>query len=365
MLRRDISPNDSTAIAGSAAVAPAVAPVVHRERRARLVAVGAYLPEMVRTSRQVEALVAEASDGYVPTAGIVETMTGIQQRHVAADDQQCSDLAVMAARDALDRAGMTTSDIDLLIFASAGQDLLEPATSAITACKLGLSAPTFDVKNACNSMLNAIEVASAFIAAGRYETVLVVTGEVPSRAIQWNVSGREDFRLSFPGYTFGDAGSAVLLTACDQGQGFVAGRFRTDPSHWDIGTLPGGGSMHPRGDEYSYFRCDGSRLGRVFDGLGTDVLNQALTVMHAPIDSWDVVLVHQVTVPMFNDFLNMTGVCRDKTVLLVDRIGNCASASMPLQLSCALQSGRAGPGSRVLWIGLAGGINVGVMGLQL
>jgi 3-oxoacyl-(acyl-carrier-protein) synthase III len=333
--------------------------------RARVASVGVYLPERARTSTEIESLVTRASGGYVPPSGIIEAMTGIRSRRVASDDDQCSDLAAYAARDAIQRAGACMSDVDLLIFASAGQDLVEPATSAITASKLGLHVPAFDVKNACNSMLNGIDVAGALIATGRCETALVVTGEIPSRCIRWRVTDREDFRLSFAGYTFGDAGAAVLLTACKDGRGFLHGEFLTEPEHWAIGTLAGGGSMHPRGDEYSYFRGDGARLGEAFAGLGTDVLDRALASMGTCIEAWHVVLVHQVTVPMHRAFLRATGIDAESTVLLVEELGNCASASMPLQLHHALETGRLNPGDRVLWIGLAGGINVGVMGLQL
>jgi 3-oxoacyl-[acyl-carrier-protein] synthase-3 len=333
--------------------------------RARLAAVGAYLPERIRTSAQVEALITQVSNGFVPKQGIIEAMTGIRSRRVASDDQQCSDLAAYAARDALRRADIAVADVDLLIFASAGQDLLEPATSVIIANKLGLRCPAFDVKNACNSLLNGIDVAGALIATGQYETALVVTGEIPSRCIRWSVSSRNAFRLSFAGYTFGDAGAAVLLSACDDRRGFFRGEFLTEPKHWSIGTLAGGGSMHPRGNEYTYFRGDGAQLGEAFAGLGTAVIDRALALMETDLQAWDVVLVHQVTVPMHQAFLRATGIAEAKTVLLVDELGNCASASMALQLHRAFETGRVGAGAKVLWVGLAGGISVGVVGLQL
>jgi 3-oxoacyl-[acyl-carrier-protein] synthase-3 len=334
-------------------------------RRAELLAVGTYLPDTIRTSGQIESLIAEASKGFVPPPGIVEAMTGIRSRHVASSGQQCSDLAAHAARDALHCAGLVAEDVDLLIFASAGQDLLEPATSTITADKLGLRCPTFDVKNACNSLLNGLDIASSLIATGRCETALVVTGEIPSRCIRWDIKDREDFRLHFAGYTFGDAGAAILLGAGENGRGFVHGEFLTEPQHWAMGTLAGGGSMHPRGDEHTYFRGDGAQLFGAFAGLGTAVLHRALASMETDLDDWDVVLVHQVTVPMHRAFLRATGIESTRTVLLVDQLGNCASASLALQLHRAFESGRLGAGARVLWVGLAGGISVGVVGLQL
>jgi 3-oxoacyl-[acyl-carrier-protein] synthase-3 len=123
--------------------------------------------------------------------------------------------------------------------------------------------------------------------------------------------------------------------------------------------------MHPRGDEFTYFQGDGARLGDAFAGLGTAVLERALAAMETDLDDWDVVLVHQVTVPLHRAFLRATGIDGARTVVLVDELGNCASASMALQLQCALDTGRLRAGSRALWVGLAGGISIGVMGLQL
>src|SRR5699024_9566564 len=130
--------------------------------------------------------------------------------HVLPDGEDASDLAVAAARTLL--AEHPGTAIDLLIFASASQDMVEPATSHIVAHKLGLdSVPVMDVKNACNSVLNGIEVAEALVATGRYRTVLVASGEAPSRAVRHDVPDRATYALSAPGYTMSDAGAAVLV----------------------------------------------------------------------------------------------------------------------------------------------------------
>jgi len=142
--------------------------------------VAAYLPDQTLSSAEVERRI----EGYAPPPGTPERLTGIRFRHVARPGEQASDLAVMAARE-LDLDG-----IDLLIFASASQDMIEPATAHIVAAKLGLSCPVFDVKNACNSMLNGIQVAEALILTGAHRRVLVCTGEVPSRAVRWRIRDR-------------------------------------------------------------------------------------------------------------------------------------------------------------------------------
>ncbi|MCG5215756.1 3-oxoacyl-[acyl-carrier-protein] synthase III C-terminal domain-containing protein [Streptosporangium soli] len=288
--------------------------------------------------------------GYVPPAGIVERMTGIQWRHVADDDQQASDLAVSAARK-LDLDG-----IDLLIFASASQDMVEPATAHIVSAKLGLSCPVFDVKNACNSVLNGIQVAEALIRTGGHRRVLVCSGEMPSRAVRWQVSDRAQFVESFAGYTLSDAGAAVLLTA-DARRGVFYRDFSADSTAWGVGTLPGGGSAHPRDPEYSYFKGDGRRMKAAFELVGPDLFLNALKHTGLGWDDFAVVAVHQVAMPYLRFLTGVLDLPDDRLVVTLPDHGNCASATLPLQLSL----GGWSPGDRVAMLGLGGGISMGVM----
>ena len=145
---------------------------------AELRSVGLYLPPQRRTSLELESLIAAASPTVRFRRGLIASRTGIRERRVAADHEQCSDLAVSAARVALRDAGVGLDEVDLLIFAAASQDLIEPATAHIVQHKLGTSCAVFDIKNACNSFLNGIQVASSMIASGASTTALVVTGEI-------------------------------------------------------------------------------------------------------------------------------------------------------------------------------------------
>ena len=223
--------------------------------KARITGVATYLPEQTLSSAEVERRI----EGYVPYGGVIERLTGIRLRHVARDDQQASDLAVEAARR-LDHGG-----VDLLVFASASQDMVEPATAHIVAAKLGALCPVFDVKNACNSMLNGIQVAEALILTGAHRKVLVCSGEIPSRAIRWQVRDRAQFVDAFAGYTLSDAGAAVLVDRRPRARHLLPRLRGRLHGAWAIGTLPGGGSTHPRDPEYSYFRGDGRRLKDAFE----------------------------------------------------------------------------------------------------
>lgn len=313
--------------------------------KARIVDIATYLPGHTRSSAEVE----ERIEGFRAPRGIIERLTGIATRHVAADDQQASDLAAEAAR-------RLDTDVDLLIFASASQDMVEPATAHIVAAKLGLSCPVFDVKNACNSLLNGIQVAEALIRMGAHRRVLVCTGEMPSRAIRWQVRNREQFVDSFAGYTLSDAGAAVLVAA-DRQRGIFYRDFSARSTAWAVGTLPGGGSAHPRDPEYSYFRGDGRRLKEAFEQVGPDLFFNALKRTGLTWDDFAIVAVHQVALPYLRFLADTLGIPEDRLVVTLPGHGNCASATLPLQL----QLGGWAPGDRVALLGLGGGISMGVM----
>ena len=340
--------------------------------RAAIAAVAVHLPVDTRSSREVEQLIAE-SGPYRPRPGLIESITGIASRHVAPADWQASDLAAAAAVKLMAGAGLAADDIDLLIFASASQDMVEPATAHILSAKLGTGCPVFDVKNACNSVLNAVQVAEALITCGQYRRVLICTGELPSRAIRWSVRDRTQFAESFPGYTLSDSGAAILLAATDADQlstsdeqpGIFHRIFSADSSAWEVGTLPGGGTAHPRDPEATYFRMDGARLHAAFEALGPGLLYQSLAEHDLTWSDFAVFAVHQVTVPLLEAFVQRTGLPAAQLVPVLPEHGNLASAALPFQLAQALEQGRCGPGDRIALIGLAGGVSLGIVFARL
>lgn len=349
---------------------------------ARIAEVAVHLPERTRDVAEAERDLHRRNPKVAPRVPMVSRLTGVRRTHVADADQQASDLAVAASRTLLDRAGLGPQDVDLLIFASATQDMIEPATSHITAAKLGVRAPVMDVKNACNSVLNGIEVAEALIGTGRYRRVLVASGEMPTRGVRWDVPDRSTYALSAAGYTMSDAGAAVLVEATEVPSGFedelaaelaglvepavrpsgiLGSAFTAESQHWDVGMLPGGGTFNPRDPERSYFEIDGSRLREAFLALGPGPVDEALERAGVTMDDVALVAVHQVAVGYLADVHAALGVPADRTIVTVADHGNLASATLPLQLVTALDSGRLRRGDVVLLLGLAGGISMGAM----
>lgn len=357
-----------------------------------------HLPEHTRDVAEAERELHRRNPKVAPRIPMVSRLTGVRRIHVADDDQQASDLAVAASEKVLDRAGLRADDVDLLIFASATQDMIEPATSHIVAAKLGVRAPVMDVKNACNSVLNGIEVAEALIGTGRYRRVLVACGEMPTRGVRWDVPDRGTYAMSAAGYTMSDAGAAVLVEATGSMPGFGAGAahgrgdtfedgfeddlaaelaglvepvdrpsgilasvFAAESQHWDVGMLPAGGTVNPRDPERTYFEIDGSRLREAFVAFGPGPVQQALAAAGVTIDDVALIAVHQVAVAYLADVHRALGVPADRTILTVADHGNVASATLPLQLATAVESGRLRRGDVVLLLGLAGGISMGAM----
>ena len=357
--------------------------------RARLAAVATYLPEERRSAAETEERLRQENPGLALPAGLVARLTGVEAVHLRPEGWQTSDLAVAAARTAL---AESPGPVDLLLFASASQDLIEPATSHIVSAKLGLDCPVMDVKNACNSVINALEVAEALIAGGRYRRVLVASGEQPSHAVRWRLSDKAQFLRSFAGYTMSDGGAAVLLEAvpADAGpagarpggsgpaeaepggseragteQGILGSRFIAHSEHWPVGTLPTGGSVNPHAEGGSYFDMDGAALQRAFAELGVGLVEEALAEVGHRVDELDFVAVHQVAAAYHETIVAALGLDPGRSLLTVAEHGNLASVTLPLQLQLARERGLVGPGSLVALVGLAGGISLGVMVVRL
>jgi 3-oxoacyl-[acyl-carrier-protein] synthase-3 len=238
--------------------------------------------------------------------------------------------------------------------------MVEPATAHIVAHKLGLECEVFDVKNACNSWLNAMQAATALLGTGRYRTALVVTGESPSRAIRWSVDSYRDLFNCAAGYTMGDAGAAVVLGYDTSAEGVYFQSFRSASRHWSIATLPTGGSQHPRGDEYTYFTGDGGRLRDAFVDLGPGLVHEALAATETSFGDYPRIFCHQVTLPFLDVFLESTGIPREKLLVTVPTRGNIAAATMPTQLAMSLADGSVREGDALLFVGLGGGLTFGV-----
>lgn len=325
--------------------------------RVGITAVGAFLPERVVTTDDLQRRVERASGRQLPR-GLFRLMSGITSRRIAGPREYASTLAVEAARRALAAAGLDPLDVDLLLFASASRDMAEPATAHIVQAELGSTAHALDVTNACNSFLNGIDLARGMILAGRARRALVVTGETPTRAMRPSVADLAQARTAFAGFTFGDGAAAVVVEPV-AGGGILDVDTETHSRHWAVGGIPGGGSRLPRGDEHTYFTGDGRALRGVFEKIGTAILDRVAYRTGLDWSDYARVLVHQVTLPYLDRFVEVTGVPRDLLEITVAEHGNLASATLGVQLARVYP--RLRPGDRVLLLGLGGGVSLMTM----
>ncbi|WP_408997320.1 hypothetical protein [Streptomyces europaeiscabiei] len=196
-------------------------------------------------------------------------------------------------------AALAPEAVDLLVFASASEDLEEPATAHVVADQLGVTAPVFDVKNACNGVLNAVEIADALIRAGRYRRVLIATGERGSALSRLPVRDRDELALRLPAFTLGDLGAALLLEASDR-PGLLGIRSFANSAGWRAATVTN--PYFSPGAPVTALRFDSQALAASFTGMEKEAMD-ALREWGREPGELDLVCVHQPSVPFTHAIL--------------------------------------------------------------
>ena len=332
-------------------------------RRAAFAGIGHVLPERIVASTELEDRVREGIDDRLMRAGIVESLSGVRERRHAPEGTTSSDLAAQAGLRAIADAGLIPGDIDMLIFAAASHDISEPATANIVQVKTGcFNASVLDVKNACNSFVNALDIAASAIETGRATRVLIATGEILSIFIDYDITGVRELRTKFAGLTLGDAGAAAVLEPVESGhRGVFPGKFMSDGSKWELSTILSGGTLMGRDASKSYFECHSSELQELAVTTLPPVIKDALWSVGWSVDDIDLAIPHQVSRAVIERLSDIMGVPISKCMVTVDRFGNTAAASIPLALSTARDEGRLKRGDKVLLVGGAAGWSAGVV----
>lgn len=313
-----------------------------------------YLPERLVTNQEIEDQI--HVDGVPFGKNVLQKLFGSRERYFADDVTQVSDLAARAGAQILSR---TKVKVDLLIFAAASSDLIEPATSNIVQQKLGLHCPVMDIKNACNSVTTAMDTASAFIACGRYQNVLIVNGEKLSEVINFNPTNEEHLMSCIPGYSLGDAGAAVLISA-HGGSPIHFQHAATWGEYWPLCTVAGGGSQSFRNQASYYFEGKTAGMRDVFNDKGLTYALQILKEQNWHIDDIDCLITHQVSKASVDDVSRTMGIPVEKCINIFELYGNVAAASIPLAIDHAVKNKKLKKGDRLLIVGLAAGISVSI-----
>ena len=310
---------------------------------------GSHVPARVVTNDELSTMM-DTSDEW-----IVER-TGIRERRIAAPEEALSDLALPAAREALEDAGLEGPEIDLIIVATVTPDMAFPATAAILADQLGANeAGAYDLSAGCTGFMYAVAQAYGMLAGGLAQRALVVGGDVLSKILDW--SDRSTAVL------FGDGAGAVVMERVGGG-GFLGFELGADGSGGPQLYLPGGGSRTPPTAESVAERLHFVQMnGREVFKFATRVLVSSAEAVLAEcgrtVEEVDVYVPHQANVRIIDHATRKLGIPEDRVVIDVDRYGNTSSGSIPLALADAKADGRLAAGRLVLMTGMGAGLTWG------
>ncbi len=316
----------------------------------RITGTGSYLPPNRLTN---QALAAQLAEQGVETSDqwIVER-TGIRARHFAADGVVVSDLAAEAARHALEAAGCSAADIDLIIVATSTPDMVFPSAACIVQHKLGVQGcAAFDVQAVCSGFVYALTIADSMIRTGAARKALVIGAEVFSRIL--------DFTDRTTCVLFGDGAGAVVLEASDT-PGILASELHADGRHVGILCVPGtvsGGKV--LGDPL--LKMDGQAVFKLAVGVLEDVARSVLAKAGKTEADIDWLVPHQANIRIMQSTAKRLKLSMDKVVVTVDQHGNTSAASIPLALDVAVRSGKVRPGDTVMLEGVGGGFTWGAV----
>jgi acyl-CoA:acyl-CoA alkyltransferase len=218
------------------------------------------------------------------------------------------------------------------------------------------------VKNACNSFLNGLDVAQAFIETGRATRVVVAVGERLSPTIKWDIAGSDDLPIRLAALTLGDAGAACVVEASvDADRGLRRGAFESDGRHWALSTVLGGGSRYGASPELMFFECRSTKLQQLAVARIPQLVTDVLLKLDWALDDVALVVPHQVSSSVIERLTSLLEYPLDRCMMTLDRFGNTAAASIPVALDLAIEEGRVGAGDKVLLVGGAAGFSAAVI----
>ncbi|MXY14260.1 MAG: ketoacyl-ACP synthase III [Proteobacteria bacterium] len=317
----------------------------------KITGTGSYLPEKVLTNKDMEELV-DTTDEWI------QERTGIRQRHIAAEDETTCDLASRAAQQAIDMAGKSNSDIDLIILATTTADKIFPGTACLLQTRLGVhGCPAFDVQAVCTGFVYALGIADKFIRAGEAKCALVVGSETLSRILDWN--DRSTCVL------FGDGAGAVVLEASSE-PGILSTHLHADGSYEHLLHVPHGISSGyeqlKAGEAYVYM--EGNAVFKMAVNKLGEIVDEALEANQFDKGDLDWLVPHQANRRIIEATARKLKMSMERVVLTVSEHGNTSAASIPLALDTAVRDGRIKKGETLMLEAFGSGFTWGSALLQ-
>ena len=319
-------------------------------RNVKIIGTGSYVPDKIYTNEYLETIVPTNSQWIYENVGIKE-------RHIAADDEATSDLATEAGKRAINNAGLTPEDIDLIIVATSTPDRKAPSTAAFVQHKLhAKNAAAFDITAVCSGFLFGMSVASQYIASGVYNHVLIIGANTFSKITNWT---RRDCIF------FGDGAGAAVLTSSNVTEGFLAYRLYTYTEDRMLGfTIPGGGSEIPLtkeniDDKHQYFQMDGHAVFESATTVLPKAINQVLEDTGLTINDIDIMIPHQPSIRILKRTAELIGLPFEKVMHNMERYANTSGATIPILLDECNRAGKLHKGDIVLFAAVGSGWTYG------
>ena len=317
------------------------------KRTVSIIGTGSYVPERILTNADLAKLV-ETSDEWIISR------TGIQERRIAAEGENTSDLAAKAALAAMENAGITAEEIDLILVATVTPDMFFPSTACFVQTKIGAkNAACFDVGAACSGFLYALEIAQQFITSHTYDTILVIGAEKLSSIVDW--TDRNTCVL------FGDGAGAAILRHRGGGHGVISTYMGSDGGLSDILHIPGGGSRFPISKDnadqrLNCIKMNGKETYKHAITSMLDAANRALDAANLKSSDLACIIPHQANLRIIEAVASRMEVPLERFVVNLDRYGNTSAAAVAIALDEANRTGRMEVGDYVLLVVFGGGL---------
>ncbi len=330
--------------------------VKHPKPLVEIVGTGRYVPERVLTNEDLEKMV-ETNDEWI------RERTGIRERRIARDDEGAAQMGEVAARRAMEEAGVEPGEVDILIVSTATPDRWLPSTACDLQALLGAgNAMAFDIMAACSGWLYALTMAEGFIASGRGEIALVVAAEKMSSITDW-----EDRATCV---LFGDASGAAVLKKATGDRGILSAHHKSDGSLADLLYRPGGGAAIPMSDDVlldkgHLVKMSGREVFKNAVRSMADASGTALEKAGLTGEDIDLLIPHQANIRIINATAKYAGIPMEKVYVNVDRFGNTSSAAIPVALDEAKEAGIVGPGTLILTAAFGAGFTWSGMTIRL
>jgi 3-oxoacyl-[acyl-carrier-protein] synthase-3 len=321
------------------------------ELRTRIIGTGSYLPDDVMTNHDFERIV-DTSDEW-----IVER-TGIRERRIAPKGIQTSDMGAEALKNALDMAGLTPNDLDMIICGTVTPDKPMPAAAVYIQNKIGANnhCMAFDLSAACAGFLFGLAIADSFIKAGNAKTIGVIGAETLTRFM--------DFQDRTTCVLFGDGAGAVVVRGDTSKSGILSAHLSSNGQMADALHIPSGGSLYPPTEETvanreHFIRMNGREVFKYAVRYLAEASLKAMETNRVKAEDIDVLVPHQANLRILDAVSKRTGITMDKHILNLDRVGNTSSASIPIAFDEAVRDNRIKDNDLVLMIALGGGLSWG------